>query len=250
MKITTVLTAVNDNPRYTRFIPLFIYMWKRLYPTLNIRIIYIGSELPANLAAYSDSMILFPPIEGVSTVYTAQTIRILYPALLGENETAVITDMDMLPANSSYFSSLVQNVPQDTFLTFRSPSCVTPDQIAICYNAASTSIWKKIFGISTLDDIRTFLKEKYDIRTDGLHGGQGWCSDQILLRQYVMSSGVPVLTLNDAGYSRLDIYDHKYDMTTFVRLFKTANYSDAHLYSHECPWTTRDLEVVYRSLDQ
>ena len=249
MKITSVLTAVNDNPRYTRFIPLFIHTWKRLYPTLIVRIIYIGSELPVNLSAYSDSIILFPPIEGVSTVYTSQTIRILYPALLDENETTVITDMDMLPANTSYFSSLVSEVPSDAFLTFRDPRCVSPDQIAICYNAASTAVWKKVFGISTLDDIRTFLKERYDTRTDGLHGGQGWCSDQILLRQYVMSSGVPVLTLNDAGYSRLDIYDHKYDISTFVRMFKTSKYSDAHLYSHECMWSARDLEVVYRSLD-
>jgi hypothetical protein len=224
-------------------------MWKRLYPSLNVRIIYIGNELPTNLAAYSNSITLFAPIEGVSTVYTAQTIRILYPALLGDNETTVITDMDMLPANTSYFSSLVSGVPTDAFLTFRDPRCVTPDQIAICYNAASTAVWKKMFGISTLDDIRTFLKEKYDRRTDGLHGGQGWCSDQILLRQYVVSSGVPVLTLNDAGYRRLDIHDHLYDIPTFVQKLKTLTYSDAHLYSHECAWTSRDLEVVYRSLE-
>jgi hypothetical protein len=224
-------------------------MWKRLYPSLNVRIIYIGNELPANLAAYSNNITLFPPIEGVSTVYTAQTIRILYPALLGETETTVITDMDMLPANTSYFSSTVSGVPAEAFLTFRDPRCVSPDQIAICYNAASTGVWSKVFGVKTLDDVRTFLKEKYDTRTDGLHGGQGWCSDQILLRQYVMSSGVPVLTLNDAGYRRLDIHDHRYDIPTFVQKLKTLTYSDAHLYSHECAWTSRDLEVVYRSLD-
>lgn len=249
MKITTVLTAVNDNPRYTRFIPLFIRMWKRLYPTLTVRIVYIGNEVPVNLNAYSESILLFPPIEGVSTVYTAQAIRILYPALLAENETTVITDMDMLPANSSYFSSLVRDVPQDTFLTFRNPRCVTPDQIAICYNAASTAVWRKIFGVHTLDDIRIFLKQKYDTRTDGLHGGQGWCSDQILLRQYAMSSGAPILTLNDAGYNRLDICNHRYNIPIFVQKLKTLTYSDAHLYSHECPWSDRDLEVVYRSLD-
>jgi len=248
MKITTVLTAVNDNPRYTRFIPLFLHMWKRLYPGLTVRIIYIGHGLPADLAAYSANIILFPPIEGVSTVYTAQTIRILYPALLAENETTVITDMDMLPANTSYFSSMLDDIPANVFLTFRQPGCVSPDQIAICYNAASTAIWKKVFGINTLEDIRTFLKQKYDAQTDGLHGGKGWWTDQILLRQYVVSSGVPVLTLNDAGYNRLDICSNQYNIPIFVAKMKTLSYSDAHLYSHECTWSVQDLDVIYRLL--
>ena len=245
MRITTVLTAVNNNPEYTRFIPIFIYMWKKFYPQINVRIIYIGNDLPISLHTFSDNIIVFPPIEGVSTVYTAQTIRILYPALLDENETTVITDMDMLPANKTYFSSLINEIPSNTFLMFRDLRCVSPDQIPICYNAASTSIWKKVFGINSINDIRSFLREKYDLQTDGIHGGHGWYTDQVLLRKHVFSSGVSLLTLNDNGYKRLDIYDHRYNIPLFIEKLKTMSYSDAHLYSHECPWSLHELSLIH-----
>ena len=99
MKITTVLAALNDNPKYTRFVPGFVRTWRRLYPDFRVRIVFIGNTLPKELEPFREWIELFPEIPGVSTVYTAQTIRLLYPALLDPSEVTVITDIDMLPAN-------------------------------------------------------------------------------------------------------------------------------------------------------
>ena len=96
MKITTVLTAVNNNPKYTRFIPLFIFRWNVLYPGIRIKIIFIGNSIPRQYTKYSEYFELFPEIKAVNSVYIAQTIRLLYPALLGPNETVVITEIEAI----------------------------------------------------------------------------------------------------------------------------------------------------------
>ena len=36
MKLDSVLTAVNVNPIYIDFIPIFIKTWKKLYPTVDV----------------------------------------------------------------------------------------------------------------------------------------------------------------------------------------------------------------------
>jgi hypothetical protein len=72
-----------------------------MYPLIRVRIIYIGDEIPSLYADYSEYFTLFHAIDGISTVYTAQTIRILYPALLHDDDVTVITDMDMIPGNST-----------------------------------------------------------------------------------------------------------------------------------------------------
>ena len=68
MKITSVLTAVNNNPKYFRFIPFFVETWKRLYPDVKIRIVFVGNELPPELEAYTEYCVCFPEIPGVSSV--------------------------------------------------------------------------------------------------------------------------------------------------------------------------------------
>jgi hypothetical protein len=246
MKINTVLTSVNDNPKYTKFIPLFIQTWKKMYPLIRVRIIYIGDEIPSLYADYSEYFTLFHAIDGISTVYTAQTIRILYPALLHDDDVTVITDMDMIPGNSTYF---LEDVPNDSFLIFRPLSCVGVNEIAICYNAASTSTWRDLCKIDSTEDVKNFLINNYH-GSDGQHGGQGWSQDQLLLFASVWQSNKPRKVLDDSTFNRLDFYHHQYHIETFVRLLKTNNHSDAHLYADLCSWTPGDINTIGVRLDQ
>jgi hypothetical protein len=233
MKITTVLTAVNDNPKYTKFIPFFISQWKKLYPEIKIKIVFVGSQLPSNLNIYKDYIDLFPEIPNISSVYIAQTIRLLYPALL-QDEVTVITDMDMVPANRTYFQ---QEIEEGSFTIFRSLECVGQGEIAICYNAAQTSVWKSVFGINTLEDVRSFLIKNYKY-CDGIHGGKGWISDQLLLFNSVSNwNGGKRNILGDKQFRRLDFFHHNYDKNMFLSMLNTEEYSDAHFYADLCPWS-------------
>jgi hypothetical protein len=234
MKITSVLTAVNNNPKYTRFIPFFIEQWQKLYPNIKIKIVFIGSSIPSNLEKYKEYILLFPEIPNISSVYIAQTIRILYPALLDDSEVTVITDMDMVPGNRTYFQ---QEIEEGSFTIFRPLECVGQGEIAICYNAAQTSVWKSIFGINNIDDVRSFLIKKYKY-SDGIHGGKGWTTDQLLLFNAVANWTCGKRNIiGDSQFRRLDFFHHKYDKNKFIEMLNTELYSDAHFYADLCPWS-------------
>ena len=111
MKVDCVLTAVNTNPLYIEFVPYFIKVWRKIMPTANIKIILIADSIPDDLVEYQKYFILFSPIKNVSTSFTSQYIRLLYPALLtGYKDGIMITDIDMIPLNKKYYIDITDEV--------------------------------------------------------------------------------------------------------------------------------------------
>ena len=45
MKLDCVLTACNMNPLYSDFIPIFIKTWNKLYPAVDVKIIFISAPI-------------------------------------------------------------------------------------------------------------------------------------------------------------------------------------------------------------
>ena len=175
MKFTDVLTAVNMNPVYYRFVPFFIKAWKKLFPDINIHIVVIADELIDELKPYSNYIKLFKPIENVSTAFTAQTIRILYPALLTDAKGGIlITDMDMIPMGKKYYTEQIKDIDNDKFVCYRPLSCVGEKEMVICYNIAHSNIWSEIFNIKNENDIINTLNSitSNNIYEDK-HGGAG-----------------------------------------------------------------------------
>ena len=103
MKLDCVLTAVNDNNMYLDFVPIFIKTWNKLYPLVDVKIILISKEIPEHLKEYQDNIILFEPLSNISTAFISQYIRLLYPAILNYQNGILITDIDMLPMNKTYY---------------------------------------------------------------------------------------------------------------------------------------------------
>jgi len=95
MILTDVLTATDLNPMYYNFIPIFIKAWRKLFPEINIHIILIANELIEELESYKAYIKLFKPIDGISTAFIAQNIRLFYPCLLNDAKGGIlITDME------------------------------------------------------------------------------------------------------------------------------------------------------------
>lgn len=210
MRLGTVLTATNTNPLYIDFIPYFIRAWKKLYPNINIVIVLVADAIPESYNEYAEYIRLFPPINGVSTIFTSQYIRNLYPAIIDSPDGVLITDMDMIPMSRTYYSAPISNISDDKFVYYRANVCMYDKQLAMCYNIATPNIWSNIMDIKSEDDIKTRLVSIFS-SFKNYHGTTKesyWCKDQCDLYSYVMNwnktTGNLVL-LNDSqtGFKRL-----------------------------------------------
>lgn len=210
MKLDCVLSACNLNPMYMEFIPIFIKTWNKLYPLVEVKIVFISSYLPEELKEYKQNIILFEPILNISTAFISQYIRLLYPALLNYSNGIMITDIDMLPMNNTYYSNYIENYDNDKFIYLRDVLIHTDKQIAMCYNVATSNTWKDVFHIYSIEDIRKRLIHRFqNIPFVEGPGQSGWFTDQEDLFKHIQlwnDKTHNFISLNDkyTGYLRLD----------------------------------------------
>lgn len=202
MKIGTIVTATDVNPLYCDFIPNFVAAWKALVPEADICIVMIADAIPEAFRAYSPYIKVFPPIPGMHTAFQAQCIRLLYPREVTRDSGVLITDMDILPMNRSYYVDSIREAPADAFVVYR--DVCLPSEISMCYNVAHPAIWSSVFGTTPTADL---LQEWYrPSGYDGNHGGAGWNTDQLILVKAFNEWRGRKIVLNDriTRFSRLD----------------------------------------------
>ena len=234
MKLEYVVTASDLNYLYIQFVPIFINIWILLFPEVTPIVVLIADNIPEELEAQKQYIRLFKPIEGVSTAFISQYIRILYPALLKTtrpDSVTIISDIDMLPMNRAYYEESIRDIPNDKFVTYRDV-LIDEEQYALCYNAASQKVWQEILSIRTEEDIITYLKEVY--KRINYETSKGWSADQldlfITLNEWNKKTNNHII-LNDkqTKYKRLD--RHTFYMTEYIaKEIKDGLYTDYHAY--------------------
>ena len=234
MKLDCVLTACNTNLLYLDFIPIFIKTWNKLYPNVDVKIILISDNIPEQLECYSSNIILFTPIENISTAFISQYIRNLYPAILNYENGIMITDMDILPMNKTYYTKNIEKFDNDKFIYLRNV-LLNSKEIAMCYNVATNKTWSDVFNIKNEDDIKDRLIDINDkiIYKDG-HGQKGWNTDQLDLYKYIMNwnnktNNFIFLKDNETGYKRLDRNTFQLN-DKLINLIRNGSFSDYHCY--------------------
>ena len=235
LKLDCVLTAVNETPEYIEFIPVFIKAWKKFYPKTHIKIVLIANKIPNKFLKYSNNIILHKPLPEVSTVFTSQFIRLLYPCLLNY-EDVMITDIDNIPLNNTYFSDNIKNINKKKWVNFRDwkgKEGTKFMQIAMCWQIATPKIWREVFNINSIKDVNECLIENNK-------KNKSWYSDQIYLYKKVMkwnSKTQKYIVLKDKNtkYNRLDrinLTNIKLGSDAIYNIKKNVNmgiYSDFHL---------------------
>jgi hypothetical protein len=234
MKIDLVLTACNNNEEYLKMYPYIFKIWKSRF-NLLCYLILIMNDIPKYLEDYKDYIILFPPIEKINTIFIAQNIRILYPAIF-KNKNVLITDIDIAPVSKEYFINSVENYDIDTFISY-TDRYISQNMLAICYNIANSEVWKKIFNIENSNDIINMLKSWYNEKYSGEKNSEGWFTDQQKLFEYVTkyqqnnNNKVIILKDKDIVYKRLD--KRTKDIIKIIKnkneLYKNLDYTDVHL---------------------
>ena len=236
MKLDCVCTAVNENKLYLDFIPIFIKTWNKLYPDVDVKIVLIAKDIPEDLMLYKNNIILFNPIEDVLTSFTSQFIRLLYPCILDYENGVLITDMDMLPMNSTYFTKNIVEFDNDKFIYYRDNVCFGCKQIAMCYNVATPKIWKDVFKVNSIDDIANVIKETFIKNTikEG-HGNTGWSIDQITLYNKIMewnekTNNFTRLKEKQTLFKRLDRNTFDISNVSIRENITSGKYTDYHCY--------------------
>jgi hypothetical protein len=228
MKLTTVLASVNNNPEYYKFIPKQILFWGHF--NIKFIAIFVGSSLPDFLIPYSDHIILWDKNLDINSAFVAQNIRIYYPALidLPENEMLMITDMDMLPSNDTYYTLDLDKYSKDHFIYYRH---IDGNQIYMCYNAAHPSVWSKVFSIYNNKNIEDRICETYNKSYNGIPGETGWFTDQEIMYnslinyEYLVVLNRPIKRLEMDNFKRIinsgtnERFIHHFDDMHFHRSY-------------------------------
>ena len=228
-RLTTVLSACNLNLEYTCFIPYFIRAWKKIFPEIEVVVVLIADTIPSELEEYKEHLRLFPPLEGISTAFTAQFIRILYPALLKTNGSVLISDIDMIPMNTTYYTKNFEKYSSDKFIVYR--DVCGPTQYAICYNLATPKVWGETFNITTEEEVKERLLF-YNKGYDDIKGSASWYKDQEILKEQVVKVNPVILSDHEQGYNRLDRIHMDYILLNkgnYIAAVSNHHFSDFHL---------------------
>ncbi len=237
MKLTTVIASVNNNPAYYLFIPKQILFWKQF--NIKFIAIFIGESIPNELNDYTSNIILWSKNLDINTAFVGQNIRIYYPALLNlpDDEMVMITDMDMLPMNKTYYTRDLESYTIDDFIYYRN---VDGNQIYMCYNAAHPTVWKKVFNINSVTDIETAITTNYNKHYNGIPGSTGWFTDQEIM--YAKLIHYPHLKVLNRPIKRLETWMYDAHLargeTSFIN-----NYDDAHFHRSYPNNVTRILDA-------
>ena len=162
----------------------------------------------------------------LNSAYVAQNIRIYYPALLNlpYNEMVMITDMDMLPCNGSYYKNGLDNYTTKDFIYYRH---IDGNQIYMCYNAAHPTTWSSVFNIKNISDIETMVEKTYKANYSGIPGSSGWFIDQeIMYKKLINYNNLKVL---NRPIKRLEVSMYKMHLARNDVNF-ISRYDDVHFH--------------------
>jgi len=236
MKIDLCLVACDLNTDYIDFLPIVINTWKDVVG-IDVKVILISNFIPEKFLLYKDNIILFKPIENIPTSFQAQCIRVLYNCLF-VNKNIIISDMDLIPLNKTYYIDNIKDFGEDCFIIYRNV-LENIKQYPICFCAANSNIWKEIFNINNEEDIIYILKKWYSQFPENDYKiscafSLGWAMDQLQLFYSVNKWGKNIIKLTDKdmSFNRLDREDIEYITNNKEEIKININkglYTDFHL---------------------
>ena len=247
MHLSTVLVACNENTKYLDFWPVVKEAWQKVVG-LTCKMVYVGESLPAHL--YDDLDVkFFKAIPGWPTATQAQCIRLLYPALIKTEGAIVISDMDIIPLQASFFIDGFKQFDETKFVSLRGID-ETAKEIYMCYVGGTATRWSNLFGVKSEADVRQRLTEwAAAYPSDGKHAGKGWCTDQVILYNTVKQQnpetvGLCPWTATIPRLCRTNPDEYMMWSRTLEEGLASGNYVDFHM-----PAFDKYESVIYRTLE-
>jgi hypothetical protein len=209
LTLTHALLAADLNTSYVSLWPVAKRAWSQIAGLEPVLVLVAHrNAVPQELAA-DPAVHVFEPEPSLHTVFQAQCIRLLYPALLEADGAVITSDIDMAPMSPRYFHRPLARIDRRHFVCYR--DVLLPlGELPICYNAARPHTWASVFGVADLDDVHARLRAWADgVEYAGTHGGDGWTTDQHQLYRVLLERGRSqgdawILDDHFTGYRRLE----------------------------------------------
>ena len=159
----------------------------------------------------------------------------------------MITDIDNIPLNSTYFTKNIENIDNNKWINYR--DWKTRNEICMCWQITLPETWKEVFNIRSIDDIiKRLIKVNNNIKYVDGHDKSGWSTDQLDLYKYVMKwhkSTNNYVCLQDinTGFRRFGRPRAELNQET-KKLIKSGFYSDCHCYRPYLKYKSMSDEII------
>jgi hypothetical protein len=185
-RLERVLLASDLNHDYLDFWPSTRRAWREIVGLEPMLVLVAAHDRVPAVLRDDPAVTVFEPVAEVHTAFQAQCIRLLYPALVETTAAVMIADIDLYPLRRSYFFDPIRHLDERFFVVYRDER-LDRGEIDIMFNAALPSTWGEVFGVATLEDVRTELARWADgLEYDGRRGWSGWYTDQRMLYTCLM----------------------------------------------------------------
>ncbi len=184
-----VVMAVNDSIHYYTYVPEVMKGWEKL--GVKPYVYFIGKKVPEMLRGM---VYQIDPPDSVNPISFAQVVRLLLPATI-DAKNVMITDIDMLPLPSSYWTKSGGH-PADSFVAMRKKKM---RDYMMGWNSASPDVWGEVFGIKD-PTVKGVINKMEDWRASGVWKDDDWNSDQRILMKKLRdfkNNGGSVIDLNE-----------------------------------------------------
>lgn len=229
LELKRVILSTDNNRNYIEFWPIVAPIWQAmgLRPTLAL----IADENCPIDTSLGD-VFRFDPLVGIQTSLQAQVMRLILPVYFPD-EGCLISDIDMIPIDRSYFFDGASASPDDALLVYRD-SVPGWQKYPMCYVAAKGAVFNSLFEIDKHANFEEIIR-KWEQQ------GYGWGTDENILYNTLLSwetRGGHVTRLGHSVGPRLDRGEWKSDFSS-VNL---SDYIDCH-----CP---RPYSEYQQTIDQ
>ncbi len=220
LSVDRVILATDDNPNYIQLWPIVAQAWKEVVGIRPTLVVVASKQIKVDETI--GDVIYFEPLEGIPTSYQAQVIRLFAPSLFPD-DVCLVSDIDMIPLQKSYFVDDLRALPEDNFVIYRDKASDWYEErkmYPMCYVAAKGKVFGEIFGVNE-ESAREKLTEWYAL-------GLGWNTDEVMMARIINSwpfLNSRVSKLGRQGGQSIDRLSWHYD----VKDLKHGRLFDAHV---------------------
>ncbi len=148
MKIKYAIMSCNDNPLYLEFWPIVSKIWKVKFDIEPI-LIFLGKMM--NITSSYGHVVEIKSTNKFPDYVLAQFSRFWYATKLGD-DTAVITDIDMLPLSKWYFIDQIAAIDDNNYVNLNFENI---NHIYACYHIAKGRNYNKVLQLE--DDLESSI---------------------------------------------------------------------------------------------